>query len=74
MTSPFQRGSVLREETGRALRVSALYLKANPTAHQTPLMVSTQREEQSCLPSLRLHFFFSAAVSKPIKHDHKNKT
>lgn len=45
----------------------AIYLKENPTARQTPLMVSKQHEEQSCLPSLRLHFFFSAAVLKPTK-------
>lgn len=63
--------SLLREETGQAYSILALYLKANPTAHQTPLMVSKQHEEQSCLPSLRLHFFSSAAASKPTKHDNK---
>lgn len=54
----------------------AIYLKVNPTAHQTPLMVSKQHEEQSCLPSLRLHFFFSAVVLKPTKTitEHKNVT
>lgn len=67
----FQWGSLLQEETGQAYDISALYLKANPTAHQTPLMVSKQHEEQSCLPSLRLHFFFFAAASKPTKHNKK---
>lgn len=52
----------------------AIYLKESPTAHQTPLMVSKQHEEQSCLPSLRLHFFFSAAVSKPTKEQTKEKS
>lgn len=51
----------------------AIYLKVNPTAHQTPLMVSKQHEEQSCLPSLRLHFFFSAVVLKPTKTITKHK-
>lgn len=52
----------------------AIYLKVNPTAHRTPLMVSKQHEEQSCLPSLRLHFFFSAVASKPTKTITKHKT
>lgn len=51
----------------------AIYLRVNQTAHQTPLMVSKQHEEQSCLPSLTLHFFFSAAVSMPTKETIKQK-
>ena len=62
-----QWGTLLREVTGQAQNILALYLKANPTAHQTPLMVSEPHEGQSCLPSLRLHFFSSAAASKPTK-------
>jgi hypothetical protein len=62
---------ISRGESGQAYNIIALYLKANPTAHQTPLMVSKQHEGQSCSPSLRLHFFFSAAASKPIKHDNE---
>lgn len=51
--------------------ISAPYLKVSLTVRQTPSMVSGPREEQSCLPSLRPHFFFSAAASKPRKHDNK---
>lgn len=66
-----REGSLPRE--GIANSPVAIYLKVNPTAHPTPLMVSEQHEGQSCLPSLRLHFFFSAAVSKPTKNNKNRK-
>lgn len=71
-TSDSEEGSVTRADLANGSL--AIYLKVNPTAHRTPLMVSKQHEEQSCLPSLRLHFFFSAVVSKPTKTITKHKT
>lgn len=67
-----EEGSVTRADLADG--PLAIYLKVNPTTHRTPLMVSKQHEEQSCLPSLRLHFFFSAVVLKPTKMITKHKT